>query len=807
MMLKLRTLLTLLLILGARAGAAEPRTGEQIYRQACAYCHGKTGEGTKKHPHPLVGDKSPGQLTKVIAKTMPENDPGSLSAEEAKRVSAYVYDAFYSPDALARNKPPRVELSRLTVRQYRNAVADVIGGFRAAPAKWDDKRGLRGEYFDSRNFRNDKRAIDRLDPEVRFDFGVNSPVEKKIDAAQFAIRWGGSLLAPETGVYEFTIRTDQAARLWVNDPNKPLIDAWVKSGNDLEHKATLFLLAGRTYPVRLEFSKAKQGVDDSKTKKPKPRNAMVALEWKPPHGTTGTIPARCLSPASAPETFAVETSFPPDDRSYGWERANTVSKAWDAATTDAAIETADYVANKLNQLANLGGPPRRRARNGNPASIDLRGSGGPKVPQSEREKKLRDFCERFAERAFRRPLSTEQKAFFIDRQFAEVRDPDAAVKRVVLLVLKSPRFLYREVGGGPDAYDVASRLSFALWDSIPDRELLDAAKAGKLSTREQVAKQAERMLNDPRAHAKLQRFLLTWLKLDAAPEISKDAKRYPDFNAALVADLRTSLGLFLDDVVWGSSSDFRRLLQSDEVYLNGRLAKFYGAKLPADAKFQKVKLDAGRRAGVLTHPYLMSSFAYTADSSPIHRGVFLARGVLGVTLRPPPDAFTPLPASLHPTLTTRERITLQTKPQACITCHGVINPLGFTLEHFDAVGRYRDKDHGKPVDATGHYETRAGDLKKFTGVDDLAKFLADSGEVHTAFVTQLFHNLVQQPVRAYGLRRPEELRTFFAHSGFNIRKLAVEIATTAALTGREPKQQVKQNGHEKAQKDTKIKTE
>jgi hypothetical protein len=111
------------------------------------------------------------------------------------------------------------------------------------------------------------------------------------------------------------------------------------------------------------------------------------------------------------------------------------------------------------------------------------------------------------------------------------------------------------------------------------------------------------------------------------------------------------------------------------------------------------------------------------------------------------------------------------------------------------------------VDATGQYESRAGELKKFNGVDDLAKFLADSNEVHAAFVTQLFHNLVQQPVRAYGVRCPEELRTFFAHSGFNIRKLAVEIATTAALTGREPKQQARQNGHEKAQKDAKIKTE
>ena len=119
---------------------------------------------------------------------------------------------------------------------------------------------------------------------------------------------------------------------------------------------------------------------------------------------------------------------------------------------------------------------------------------------------------------------------------------------------------------------------------------------------------------------------------------------------------------------------------------------------------------------MLTHPYLMATFAYTGTSSPIHRGVFLTRSVLGVTLRPPPEAFTPLRGDLHPKLTTRERVALQTKPASCQTCHGIINPLGFTLEHFDAVGRFRDKDNGKPIDATGTYQTRSGQTVKFTGV-------------------------------------------------------------------------------------------
>src|SRR5205823_479800 len=195
--------------------------------------------------------------------------------------------------------------------------------------------------------------------------------------------------------------------------------------------------------------------------------------------------------------------------------------------------------------------------------------------------------------------------------------------------------------------------------------------------------------------------------------------------------------------------------------------------LPADAPFQKVSLKSGERAGVLTHPLLLAHLAYTSTSSPIHRGVFVARNVLGVSLRPPPDAFTPLAPDLHPTLNTRERITLQTSPRACMSCHNVINPLGFTLENYDAIGRFRDREKGKPVDASGSFVTRSGEAKKFKGVRDLARFLAGSDEAHEAFVARLFHHLVRQPVLAYGPDKLAELRRFFAENDYNMRRLIV----------------------------------
>ena len=756
---------TLLLCPCERAAAIDP-DGVQIFKSRCAACHGPEGQGTAKQKRRLEGDRSVLQLAEVIQKTMPEDEPETLTAAEALAVATFVHDAFYSPVARERNRAARVELARLTVRQHRQALADVVGSFRE-PAKWGPERGLSAEYTQGRGFgRRDgqekNQTTRRNDAQVKFDFGTAAPVPEITEPHEFSIRWSGSVLAPETGEFEFVVRTEHAARLWVNDMSHPLIDAWVKSGADTEFRGSLFLLAGRPYPLRLEFTKAKQGVDDSKNQKEKPpsKPASIVLLWKGPQGALEPIPALHLSVGSVSEAYVPTTPFPPDDRSYGWERGTAVSKEWVQATTNAAIEAAGYIVSRLDELS--------RSREND----------------SDRAPKLRAFCRAFAERAFRRPLGDEQAASLIDHHFEVAADPRTAVKRFVLLVLKSPRFLYREIEPAPDAYDVAARLSFGLWDSIPDQELLSAAAAGRLTTKEQVTQEAQRMLTDLRARSKLHEFLLTWVRADTTIDLAKDAASFPGFDAAVISDLRTSLELFLDDVLWSERSDFRELLLADHVFLNDRLARFYAVDVPAGGDFTSVRLDGDKRAGVLTHPYLMARFAHGSESSPIHRGVFLARGVLGQSMRPPPDAVAPLPPDLHPDLTTRERVDLQTRAASCMTCHAVINPLGFTLENFDAVGRFRELDRGKPVDASGMYRTRSGETAKINGARELAELLAHNDEAQGAFVEQLFHHLVQQPVRAYGPTTLDDLRRTFAAQEMNILKLAVAIMAETALRGR-----------------------
>ena len=313
--------------------------------------------------------------------------------------------------------------------------------------------------------------------------------------------------------------------------------------------------------------------------------------------------------------------------------------------------------------------------------------------------KTREFCRRFVQRAFRRPLTDAQRQLYIDRRFQGAPDLDTAVRRVVLFALVSPRFLYVPSDDAPPA--VASRLALSMWDSLPDDVLRHAAASGHLATDGQLRQQARRMLADPRAATKLRLFFLQWMKVETPPDLAKDPQAYAAFDAAIAADLRTSLKMFVEGVMWDKASDFRRLLLADDTYMNGRLAAYYGVKLPAGADFQKVAFEPDQRAGILSHPYLMAVFAHAADSSPIHRGVFIARGVLGLALRPPPMAIAPVAADLQPTLTTRQRVELQTRPEACQTCHATINPLGFALEQFDASGRLRQQERGRPVDASG----------------------------------------------------------------------------------------------------------
>ena len=389
-------------------------------------------------------------------------------------------------------------------------------------------------------------------------------------------------------------------------------------------------------------------------------------------------------------------------------------------------------------------------------------------------------------------------------------DDADAIKRSVLITLKSPRFLYPSLDVQRTVSQrVANRLALTLYDSLPaDEWLIKQTRKNQLRDVQQIRAAAERMVSDYRARAKVRALVYEWLDIAHVDEMTKDQDEYPGFDRGLVADLRASLDQFIDDVIWSEASDFREFLSADWTYTTDRLARFYGPSwqaadvddaIPAaiaigsrkreslseTSKTRYLALrrsvaDPTHRRGILTHPLMLSHFAYHQTSSPVHRGVFLVRHILGRTLRPPNAAFSPLNPDLHPQLTTRERVELQTNEVNCQVCHAKINSLGFALEQFDAAGRFREQEKTRPIDARGSYIDRSGTTASFDGAAELAEYLVGSRDCHQAFVEAAFEHLVKQPIAAYGPSLSDHLTDRFVANDFNVRELLVDIAVVSA---------------------------
>lgn len=734
----------------AKPAAPNGTKGKSLFAKSCAPCHGASGSGGAGYSSPLAGDLSVEELSQYISTSMP---PGAKKtpAKDAKEIAAFIHNEFYSPIAQERNRPAKVTLARLTVKQFKNALSDLISD---SPAVMNGATGgLSGVYYKAREKKQENKILDRTDPEVNFEFPAEGPVPGQGDGKQYSIVWFGNVIAPDSGEYEFEIQTDQSAKLFINNSKEPLIDAWVKSGTETSFKSSLQLTGGRSYPVYLDWTKAQIGVKNDQ-KAPKPAPAFVRLMWKRPKGAFEPIPGAYLSKNGMAATYVVEAAFPADDRSIGYERGNAVNKAWDDAVTSAALDAGEYVAKHIDELAKTN------------------------EKAADRLDKIKAYCNSFVTRAFRRPLSPEESKRYVDRHFESTTDLSLSIRKTVVMTIKSPFFLYHSPSQRDDSWTRAAELSFALWDTLPDPELRAAAAKNELVTDGGMKRQADRLANHPRAWTKLRDFLMLWLKVDEFPDIVKSKTSFPEFNPRIVNDLRTSLDLYLKANASSKESTFNQLMLSETMFMNERLSKVYGGNVADKTTFQPTPLPD--RAGILTHPYLLSRLAYLEGSSPIHRGVLVARSMMGRTLSPPPEAFAPIPASLHPEMTTRERVQMQTKPETCNTCHAMINPLGFTLESYDAIGRVRQKDNGKPVDTSGKYKTRQGDIVQFRNASELSKFIATSDESQKAFVEKLFQYMHKQPIRAYGSNTSNVLHQGFKNNQLNIRNLMVSIALTPA---------------------------
>ncbi len=415
------------------------------------------------------------------------------------------------------------------------------------------------------------------------------------------------------------------------------------------------------------------------------------------------------------------------------------------------------------------------------------------------------FIDQYASRAFRRPLSSDEQTQLL-AIYTQVRSLPGetfktAIAAVIEATLQMPAFLYRvESDMTPssgdkvsrvDGYLMASRLSYMLWGSMPDETLLTVAKTGGLSTPQQVRAQAERMLQDPKAHDVVTFFHETLFKLRGVEGLIKDTTTFPMFGPTIPGLLKQETTAFLDHVVWEGEGTLGAMFTAPYSYMNAELAQFYGvnpsAGAPQGTDFVRVDLNPSRAAGFLTQAALTASLSPgSTQTNPVLRGKFILAQLLCTTPPSPPANFVPKAPDPDPTLTTRERFEAHSKDPACSGCHQLLDPLGFAFEHYDPIGRWRDTDNNKPINTSTEL-TAFGTA--IAGHNDdavsLADKLAQSSEVRACIVRHWL-------TFAYGRAQVQEdacteatLIDAFEKSQGRVRDLLVELTQTDAFLYRQ----------------------
>jgi hypothetical protein len=478
-------------------------------------------------------------------------------------------------------------------------------------------------------------------------------------------------------------------------------------------------------------------------------------------------------------TTARGRDFAIDQDAGGFAIGGPVSTSVDASRLlEAADELATAAAAKLGTLLPCATVP-----------ADLAGQGDC----------ARQFIASFGRRAFRRPLGADEVndlfAVYTAHRGAEIGAafPDA-IRAVVAAMLVSPNFLYHlELGAvAPlregsvfrfNGHETASRLSYALWGSMPDDVLFTEADGGRLASPDQIEQQARRMLKDPRAADAIADFHLQWLEVDGLPFAPPKDARFKDYTPALIQAMLDETVSFAGDVVLRGTGSLETLLTGNTTTVDPALARLYGAAATGNGP-QKLTLDPNQRAGVLTQASFLAMHAETGDSHPVKRGATILRRLLCTEVEPPPNLNVPPPPDPAPGVTTRERFAMHGL-SPCATCHQLTDPLGFAFESYDAIGAWRTTDQGKPVDTTGSVVLPSGTVA-FKNAVELARGLARSKDVQDCVATQWLRYLVRRGERLGDQASLRAAGDAFRRSSYDIRELLVALVKSRAFTHRSP---------------------
>jgi hypothetical protein len=394
---------------------------------------------------------------------------------------------------------------------------------------------------------------------------------------------------------------------------------------------------------------------------------------------------------------------------------------------------------------------------------------------------VRGFVDEIGRRAYRRTLTEDEKTrlWALYQWGADEYGMTTGIRAVVEGVLQSPNFLYRfKFGEEPDGelvalddFEVASRLSYFLWDSMPDDALLAAAEADELSSPEGIEAQARRMLETQKARRAVNQAFMTWMGLADFDELERED---PAFTPEIRESMEASTLAFIDQVIWEGDGKLSTLLTAPFAYVDRNTAALYGVEPPEDDGLKRVALDGDTRLGLLTQPALLARYGY--GDRTIHRGLFIRDAFFCSRPAPPPNEFEDPPETFEGQAL-RERAEDRMAHQQCGSCHHQIDPLGLAFDEFDPMGRFQSEDeHGNAVTGEGSF----ADTPVNGGVE-LARALAESDDVRQCVVRQWFRLAFARAMSSEDACSLRSLESALGDSNDDIRELLVSITTSDAF--------------------------
>ncbi len=671
---------------------------QPLFDEYCISCHsGETAQAGLELGQPVTVADLLRQhrrwekiLTMIETEAMPPADHDAKpTADERKTIAAWLREALYNIDCDQYRDPGRVTIRRLNRNEYNHTIRDLLG-VDYQPAA-DFPRDDVGYGFDNIG---DVLSLPTL------------LMEKYLAAAeQITLR---AIVNPDAQAAAG--RSFAAGQLKIdgggqhNDSSVALVSVGTAF-------AAVPIIVGGDYLIKIQAWGDQAGPDPAKMELHVGDEKIETFDVK--------------AEPNAPETYEKKIAVKPGDVRVS---ASFINDYYQPDAPD---------------------PKDRGDRNLYVGSIEVVGplSFDPDtLPQSHRDilfvlpddKTSADDCTReilrkFGRRAFRRPVTDEDLAgyFELARIAREQNESfEGSIQIAIQGMLVSPNFLFRvENDREPDNpddkhlladFELASRLSYFIWGSMPDEELFALAEQGKLHDPAVLRQQARRLLADPKSSALVENFAGQWLNLRNLAEVTPDEKTFPAFSDELRGDMRRETELFFDSVIRDDAS-IVNLLVADYTFVNERLAAHYGIAGITGPEFRRVELQGTNRAGILTQASILTLTSNSTRTSPVKRGKWILENILGEEPPPPPPNVPTLEKTQTdlPNATLRQQLEKHRADPVCASCHDQMDALGFGFENFDAIGRWRDKDGENAIDSSG---TLPGD-QKFQGPIELLQIL------------------------------------------------------------------------------------